>query len=247
MRWSGPLWAMVPGPSTGCAATPPASSSNSSPERMVPSRDAVVAQRWLGRLQTEWGVDTSAIDPVAVAAEIGGAHQDPPDLELAILQLETALAFARAWRLGSGFGAVATGLEDTYRRGADRLDVVVHGAGPEQLHRWRSSVKQLWYQARLLQPIAPSALDPLVAQLDGIGETVGDHHDLHVLRTALSVRPDPERRRVAAAARDIQLDLESRATAAGARVYAEVPAAFATRIGAYWKLWIEMVPDHTFG
>lgn len=235
------------GPSVGDGARAVDRLCRNAARQLAPSRDAVVAQRWLGRLQTEWGVDTSAIDPVAVAAEIGGADQDPPDLELATLQLETARAFARAWKLGSGFGAVAGGLEATYRRGVDRLDIVVHGAGAEQLHRWRSSVKQLWYQARLLQPIAPSVLDPLVAQLDGIGESVGDHHDLHVLRLALTARPDAERRRVAAAARDIQLDLESRATAAGARVYAETPAAFAMRIGAYWDLWIEMVPDHTFG
>lgn len=213
---------------------------------LAPLRDAVVARRWLDELESQWGVDTSAVDPDRLLADLAPPQKARPDLGLVDLLLDTAKVFADDWELLPGFGGLRPGLERTYGQGRERLEIVVQGAPDTEVHRWRTSVKRLWYQVRLLEPIAPSVLTPMITQLDGVGEAVGDHHDLHVLRRWLLATRDRRLAAVAREARDVQRHLESVATAAGARLYAETPTAFGRRIATYWALWEDTVPDHRF-
>ena len=145
------------------------------------------------------------------------------------------------WQLPSGFDALVDGLQDTYRRGRRGLREARRDTTDERMHEWRKAVKHLWYQARLLEPTAPSVLAPLVDRLDDLSDALGDDHDLAVLVHDLG--EDPERfgdeDQVGAAvdlARHRQADLRERAFALGSRLYVEKPKAFVGRMRDYWDI-----------
>ena len=54
-------------------------------------------------------------------------------------------------------------------------------ANDEHMHEWRKSVQYLWYQMRLLRKASPSIIEPLIDELDGLADALGDYHDLAVL------------------------------------------------------------------
>ena len=146
------------------------------------------------------------------------------------------------WAIGDGFSALGPGLEATYRRGRDGFRSVVVDPSPETLHEWRKGAKHLWHQTQLLAPSAPSALGPAEVSLHALADTLGDDHDLVGLIDLLRADPDSfggceevdaavdlgDRRRT---------DLEGRALALGARLYAEKPKAFVDRAARYWDTW----------
>ena len=95
------------------------------------------------------------------------------------------------------------------------------------MHEWRKSVKTLWYQMRLVEPAAPSAIAPVIATLDRLGEALGDDHDLAVLVGRLAA--DPHRyggalhaMRAIEIARAEQAVLRGPAFRIGATIYAEL-------------------------
>lgn len=137
--------------------------------------------------------------------------------------------------------AAAAGLEDTYRRGARALAAVEEDATDEALHEWRKRAKYLWYQVRLLAPAAPRVLEPLAAAFHDLADTLGDDHDLAVLTAGLRHALDEfggEARVIAVLAvlDEVRADLLRRALPLGHELYAEEPATFAARIGAYWAM-----------
>jgi hypothetical protein len=120
------------------------------------------------------------------------------------------------------------------------------------VHEWRKSVKNLWYQARLLEPAAPSALDPLIETLDHLADALGDDHDLAVLVERLA--GDPHRYggalhaiRAVEIARAEQTVLRRPAFRLGATIYAETPKAFVARIESYWTATVRDGPELTTG
>ncbi len=145
------------------------------------------------------------------------------------------------WHLTGGFDAIAEGLTDTYRRGRRALRAAQDDPTDLHLHEWRKSVKHLWYQTRLLRESSPSMIGPLIDELDGLAEALGDDHDLAVLVASLDA--DPERfgtpdtvdhaRRVA---REQQDELRTPAFRTGPVIYAERPSAFRSRVETYWRL-----------
>ena len=145
------------------------------------------------------------------------------------------------WAIGDGFSALAPGLEATYRRGRDGLRSVVLEPSAEALHEWRKGAKHLWHQTQLLAPSAPSALGPAEVSLHALADTLGDDHDLVGLVDLLRADPDSFGGCEVEAAVDLadrrRADLEERALALGARLYAEKPKAFVDRAARYWDIW----------
>jgi CYTH domain-containing protein/CHAD domain-containing protein len=144
------------------------------------------------------------------------------------------------WTVRDRFGSIGPGLRATYGAGRRSMRAARDGADDESMHEWRKTAKQLWYELRLVERMAPSALGPMVDALDDLGEALGDDHDLGVLVAAMAA--DPEHFGGAAAvevatelARQEQDELRRRAFRLGARVYAETPGAFTERLRAYWR------------
>jgi CYTH domain-containing protein/CHAD domain-containing protein len=180
------------------------------------------------------------------------ARASDPRLERAGVRLVEARELAVRWKVPKGFAAVDAGLRDTYGRGRKRRRDVVDASTDEALHEWRKAVKQLWYQARLLEPAAPSAMAPLVDRLDDLSEALGDDHDLAVLVERLTADPEAfggvaSVEHATSLARRQQAELRERAVRLGASVYAERPGAFVERVGAYWALTARLGPERATG
>ena len=231
-------------------------------DTLAPIRDAHAVLATFDDLRTAGtlaaGVESVDLDDVrsahasAAEAETHGVDGGDPRIERARRLLATAGGSIDDWNVDDGFVTLGAGIEATYRTGRRDLRRARNKPTDDRLHEWRKSVKNLWYQTRLVQRIAPSVLHALVASLDDLAEALGDDHDLAVLIERL--RSDPDRfggkRQVKHAvrlARSQQDDLRRRAFRLGATVYAETPGAFGRRIGTYWRRTVELGPELATG
>lgn len=141
-----------------------------------------------------------------------------------------------------GFDAVRDGLTRTYRRGRKAMATAFESPNGENFHAWRKHAKYHWYHMRLLERVWRSELHPRRAAAKELGEALGEHHDLAVLRAHLT---DGDR------ARDMEIlidrraeELTVRARIIGERLYAGKPKAFGTEFEGWWQARLdEIVAD----
>lgn len=126
----------------------------------------------------------------------------------------------------------------SYRRGQNRLAKALKKRDPESFHVWRMSVKELWYQLRILRPLNRLVLKGIVSEAKTLGELLGRAHDFAFLLTRL----DRERGDQALYDELVQLQkliqkrgkrLHRDALELGRRFYAEPSKAFAKRISIF--------------
>ena len=126
----------------------------------------------------------------------------------------------------------------SYRRGQNRLAKALKKRDPESFHVWRMSVKELWYQLRILRPLNRLVLDEIASDAKTLGELLGRAHDFAFLLTRL----DKERGDQALYDELVQLQkliqkrgkrLHRDALELGRRFYAEPSKAFAKRISIF--------------
>ncbi len=141
---------------------------------------------------------------------------------------------------GGGWRVVGAGLSRSYRRGRRASRKARANPTPENLHAWRKRTKDVWYELRLLAPIAPGTMRGQAKEAHRLSDLLGDDHDLSELRPA-----------IARIGGDIPADVGSviglidhrqdqlRADAffAGERLYAETPKAMRRRVRRYWETW----------
>jgi len=162
----------------------------------------------------------------------GGDREAAARNALAIL--EEARGRVSGWPLErDSFGALAKGLEKTYRRGRDEFEAAREEPTAESLHEWRKRVKYLWYHHTLLRSLWPPLIEVAGDEAHALSDRLGDDHDLAMLAAWMEEHggagPDffeaVDRRRS---------ELQAGAFALGARVYAEKPRAFVKRLGGLW-------------
>ena len=129
------------------------------------------------------------------------------------------------------FGSIASGLYRVYRRGRRGMAAALDQETAGAYHEWRKRAKYLRYQLEALEPLWPSLIGGLVKELDALGETLGDEHDLDQLGRLATGEGGRVLRALIAEERAA---LRAAAAAGGARTYAERPDEFVRRIGAYW-------------
>jgi len=131
-------------------------------------------------------------------------------------------------------------VQRTYRRGRRVLRATIRKTNTENLHTFRKRAKELWYQLRLLRPLAPRVFKELNDELKTIGEYLGQVHDLAFVAQRLSsVGPARKQghRILNAIIASRGSELEFTAIALGERFYAERPRRFARRIEKYFTDW----------
>lgn len=225
---------------------------------LAPIRDAQALLATLDDLRAVGPKDAPDLERVrtiqAAAAEQAShdIHSGDVRIEHARELLVDARESVERWQLPDGFEAIGPGLARSYRRGRRSLREAMDRPTDEQVHEWRKSVKNLWYQTRLLEAAAPSALAPAIGALDNLGEALGDDHDLAVLVERLAA--DPHRYggalhalKAIEIARAQQALLRQPAFRLGATIYAEKPKAFVARIEAYWTSTVGEGPELTTG
>lgn len=131
-------------------------------------------------------------------------------------------------------------VQRTYKNGRDILSDVTKKPTTRKLHSFRKRAKELWYQVRLLRPLAPDVFEELNDELKKIGDCVGQVHDLDfVARRLASIGPATREgdRVLHLLIETRQRELERTAIALGQRFYAERPRRFARRLSRYFVEW----------
>lgn len=170
------------------------------------------------------------------AAPLTPDHEALAEFAAALTQIRTRAAHWKA--PGKGWTAFAPGLSLSYAQARKLMARTQANRSDEALHKWRSRVKHHWYHSRLLTPIWPEMMQPHADLADRLGETLGDHHDLAVLRATLpgplSVEQAHALKRLI---RRVQKRQEAEAFHLGSRLFAEPPEALADRWGRWYELW----------
>ena len=141
-----------------------------------------------------------------------------------------------------GWKSICPGLKVTYSEGRTAYQLALEDPSPENFHAWRKRAKDLMYQIRLLRRVWPEQMDALINELDALGESLGEDHDLLVLHQAATeggvgegiIR---ELETLSGLIKQRQRELRDAALALGARLYAEKPSAFSNRLARYWHPW----------
>src|SRR5581483_9455456 len=87
------------------------------------------------------------------------------------------------------FSAFKKGLKKSVRAGRRALACVKKEPSDENYHEWRKSAKDHWYHLRLLSGVMGRPIERREKQFDRLAETLGDDHNLVVLRDVLSAEP----------------------------------------------------------
>jgi CHAD domain-containing protein len=141
-----------------------------------------------------------------------------------------------------GWDAIAPGLKAAFAEGRDAFLEARHEPSPEHLHDWRKRAKDLWYQVRVLRPIASRELDVMAAELKTLTEYLGDDHDLFMLGQSVEAEAPNQLQLLEPGALTGMIDqrrreLQVAALKAGEQIYSEKPAEFCDRLAQYWKAW----------
>lgn len=191
--------------------------------RLAPARDAAVLRGAAERLANE-------LEPESLKA-LRRAHRGelrrlPAELVRAAAELRRFRAGLSTWRLGEEAALLLfERLARTYRRGRRALEQARKEPTDEHLHEWRKRVKDLWYQATVLEALAAAPAAELLASLERLAELLGEDHDRAVLRARLGLRSGHP----AVAGRAA---LQAEAFALGASVYRERPRRWRKHHGA---------------
>jgi CHAD domain-containing protein len=131
-------------------------------------------------------------------------------------------------------------VQKTYKRGRTALKAAIEKTSTKNLHTFRKRAKELWYQLRVLRPLAPAVFRELNDELKTIGQYLGQVHDLAFVAERLSSIGSPRKHgeRILNALIDSrEKELEGAAIALGERFYAERPRQFARRLSRYFSEW----------
>jgi CHAD domain-containing protein len=145
------------------------------------------------------------------------------------------------WHIdGDGFEAVREGFARTYRRGRKFMAAAYDAPSEKNFHEWRKHAKYHWYHMRLLEPVWKSEMKARRKAAKKLGEILGDHHDIAMLKGHLAGRNGRvgefdvlmERRAV---------ELAAGAHILGERLYAAKPKALAAEIGGWWHARLDEI------
>ena len=173
-------------------------------------------------------------------------------LSRASRNLSEAGRISGSWNIRDGFEPLAAGIDATYHKARNGHARILKTNDDDDLHEWRKSIKDLWYQIRLIELNAPSVLGPLAATLDTLSELLGDDHD----RSLLIERVSSDKKRYGGKSairpairlvRDQQMAMRTTALRLGATVLAEDEAAFGLRIRTYGSLTHDLGDEPTIG
>lgn len=157
--------------------------------------------------------------------------------------LTSARDRVQRWPLADeGFAALRPGARRSYAQGQRNYDRALARETDEAFHEWRKRVKDLWYHTTLLRRIWDDVMSVRKRQLKTLSDTLGDDHDLVVLRELMRREPElfgaeRQQSRLAGLIDTRQQTLRASARDLGALIYAEEPDAYIRRIEAYWHVW----------
>jgi CHAD domain-containing protein len=167
------------------------------------------------------------------------AFSDWPDE--ARQRLTQSLGRIRTWPLdGLHCKQLRKCVQKTYQRGRRALNAAIEKTSTKNLHTLRKRAKELWYQLRILRPLAPPVFAELNDELKAIGQYLGQVHDLAFVAERLSAIGSARKhgdRLLNALIDSREKEIEQTALALGERFYADRPRQFARRVARYFSEW----------
>jgi CHAD domain-containing protein len=145
-----------------------------------------------------------------------------------------------SWPIGADSRRlIEPGIKRCYRDGCKALGRVHADGSADNVHEFRKRSKDLWYQLRLLRNAWPEVLEPTAEEAHHLADLLGDHHDLAVLAEDLDARAGTvaSRDQFQELIRARQAEFLEQALGLGARLYAEKPKNFQSRLHGYWRAW----------
>jgi len=213
------------------------------------SRDAAVLVETVDRLGEQVPLARRSLAPLRAVLEqrrretAARALDDGGALTTAAEEIEQIRARVEGWRLRTdGFSALEDGLRRTYRRGSERFAEARDDPTDERMHEARKRVKDLWYHARILEPVWPGPMGELVEATDELGDCLGEDHDLAVLadtvRALAREGADGGAGETALTlAENRRAELRTEVWPLGRRVYADKPKPFVRRMRILYRTW----------
>ena len=195
----------------------------------------------------EGQVERTAFEPLRARLVRRHRHRPGIDERLASVRhrMEAARERVAAWPLDDAAAPEVwrAGFERTYRKARRALAAAYREPSADQFHEWRKSVKCHGYHVRLRSPLWDAAFDARAETANALGELLGLHHDLAVLRDTLA-GPGGNGDRGAlhsflALVDRHQADLEDAARPLGMRLFAEQASWIGARCERYWAAWLE--------
>jgi len=212
-------------------------------------RDAFVAGETLKRV-----FDDAAPRRMKDAARLLGVKHRPArnkqDLDLALAQAAKSLrrtvdGFRTLTFSSRGWGALAPGLEISYRRARKEYHrCLKRGSGHlgDCFHAWRKRVKDLGYQLEILENLEGEEIVRLRKEVRRLGSLLGEDHDYLVFAAQVREREKhyldlanfrPVRKRL----RRRLKELRDKEFSLARHFFADKPRLWVARLAEAWRLW----------
>lgn len=152
-----------------------------------------------------------------------------------------ALGRVPTWKIErDGWGALEDGARRVYRAGRDALALAEDSPTVEHLHELRKQAKYLWHVLQLLGSGRSGRDEGLEERAHELSRSLGDDHDLAVLRQTLEVDPaayglDATREPLFSIIAHRREELRAQSLFLAGKLYSVRPRDFADRIATYWK------------
>jgi CHAD domain-containing protein len=166
-----------------------------------------------------------------------------PAIRAARRTLEQTQFSASHWPLGDGgWGTLGPAFRRVYAAGRLAARKSRASRDDHSLHEWRKQVKYLRHALQVFTPLRPSKLKQQAALARRLADSLGDGHDLALLRdTAICAAGNDARARksLLAAIDQRRRALRKESFKLGDLLYAESPRAMDRRLQRYWHRWHE--------
>ncbi len=208
------------------------------------SRDARVQLQVLEKLResAEQGESAFPRTSAALETEIADLADTFGDQQKeAATALQQICDRLEGWPLENlGADDLCAAVKRSYRRGRKSFRCASADPIAENFHTWRKRVKDLWYQAQIVQRLNETVLCNIAESAKSLGRELGELHDLAFFRERLEAgaeSPEDERAHLLGLICARERELERIALDLGARFYAEKPGAFGRRLLRYARQW----------
>lgn len=125
-------------------------------------------------------------------------------------------------------GLFLLGLKNTFSVARKQFKNLRAGFTDHQLHDWRKQVKYFLYQTELITGLWPPMLKVWIKELKSLAQSLGRHHDLVLLETALKEYTEPELEDLVSTTLtqigEEKANIEQTALLLGAKIFAVRPA-----------------------
>jgi hypothetical protein len=154
--------------------------------------------------------------------------------------LERALRRFRRLRLApDSFATLEQGLVRNYRKGLECRDVAYAENTDEAFHEWRKCVQTHWRHMALLSRAWPELFEAHIEAARRLSQTLGDDHDLALLRVRIADLPldavsTADAQEIEGLIQARQAALRRAARPQGDMIFAERPKAHGRRIAGIW-------------